>query len=68
MKWPQWQRGDVMSVLVLLLMGSILFFAAATTRGTRVSFDFGFGKGWNCSPSGYGEPICLRKAPNVLPR
>jgi hypothetical protein len=61
MHWPYLTRQDVVGIVLLIIILGGLFFAYLIFPNSRLAANFGFGRDWDCSYPGKGEPICIKR-------
>ncbi|MEZ2329491.1 hypothetical protein AB6802_07190 [Mesorhizobium sp. RCC_202] len=66
MRWPYLRRGDIAGILlmaaVFAVLGYVLLFHPLRDQ------NFGFGREWQCTSVGQGDPICVRLVDKNAPK
>jgi hypothetical protein len=60
--WPPLRVGDVLGIaFVLAILGLFVVLTIGYPNFSRQATNSGFGPGWDCTSTGSGEPVCVKR-------
>jgi hypothetical protein len=61
-QWPPLQVGDALGIaFVLAILGMFVVLAVGYPNFSRQATNSGFGADWDCTSTGSGEPVCVKR-------